>query len=168
MICAYRSTRGAIVSAVSNGSAGSGRSSVFSNAQSWPTLVTRLLMRRASSASSAASNSALSSSIESTTGMGTQWLRRNRPPSPSTPPFSWLPSCPGWQYQASNRSANGTHPALVLLPRAPEQHLLDRAVEVVIADLVHWDPTQAFKRMHVPLEERLLPLGQKRLVRRTR
>jgi hypothetical protein len=34
-------------------------------------------------------------------GMGTQWLRRNRPPSPSTPPFSWLPSCPGWQYQAS-------------------------------------------------------------------
>jgi hypothetical protein len=39
--------------------------------------------------------------IESTTGIGTQWLRRNRPPSRPTPPFSWLPSGPGWQYQAS-------------------------------------------------------------------
>ncbi len=63
----------------------------------WPTLLARLPIRRASSASSAASSSALSSSIESTTGIGTQWLRRNRPPSPSTPPFSWLPSWPGWQ-----------------------------------------------------------------------
>ena len=60
------------------------------------------------------------------------------------------------------------HPALVLLPRAPEQHLLDRGVEVVVADLVHRDPTQAFERMHVPLQERLLPLGQKRPVRRPR
>ena len=30
-------------------------------------------------------------------GIGTQWVRRNRPPSPSTPPFSWAPSTPGWQ-----------------------------------------------------------------------
>jgi len=30
-------------------------------------------------------------------GIGTQWVRRNRPPSPSTPPFSCAPSTPGWQ-----------------------------------------------------------------------
>lgn len=99
--CAYLSTRGVRVSAVSNGSPGSGRSSPRSNAQLCPTVIVRLPIRRRSSASSAASSSALSSSMESTTGIGTQWLRRNRPPSPSTPPFSWLPSCPGMQYQAS-------------------------------------------------------------------
>ena len=86
--CAYRSTRGVNVSAVSNGSAGSGRSNSRSKAQSCPTLMVRLPMRRRSSASSQSRSSALSSSIESTTGIGTQWLRRNRPPSPSTPPFS--------------------------------------------------------------------------------
>jgi hypothetical protein len=37
--------------------------------------------------------------MESTTDMGTRWLRRDRPPSPSTPPFSWLPLSPGWQGQ---------------------------------------------------------------------
>jgi len=50
--CAYRSTRGVNVNAVSNGSAGSGRSRVRSQAQSCPTLLVRLPMRRASSASS--------------------------------------------------------------------------------------------------------------------
>jgi hypothetical protein len=33
-------------------------------------------------------------------------------------------------------------PALVLLPGAPEQHLLDRAVEVVVADLVRRDTAE--------------------------
>jgi len=50
--CAYRSTRGVTVNAVSNGSAGSARSNSRSKAQSCPTLMVRLLMRRASSASS--------------------------------------------------------------------------------------------------------------------
>jgi hypothetical protein len=42
VICEYRSTRGVSVSVVSNGSAGSGRSSARSNAQSVPTLLARL------------------------------------------------------------------------------------------------------------------------------
>ena len=91
--CAYRSTRGVRVSAVSNGSSGSGRSSVFSNAQSAPTLFARLPIRRAVVGVVPALEQLVEfSSIESTTGIGTQWVRRNRPPSPSTPPFSWLPS----------------------------------------------------------------------------
>jgi len=32
-----------------------------------------------------------------TFGTGTRWVRRNRPPSPSTPPFSCAPPIPGWQ-----------------------------------------------------------------------
>ena len=65
----------------------------FSKAQSAPTLLVRLPMRHASSASSQASSSSLSSSIESTPGIGTQWLRRNRPPSPSTPPLTSSARC---------------------------------------------------------------------------
>jgi hypothetical protein len=65
----------------------------FSKAQSAPTLLVRLPMRHASSASSQASSSSLSSSIESTPGIGTQWLRRNRPPSPFTPPLTSSARC---------------------------------------------------------------------------
>lgn len=54
-------------------------------------------MRRCSSASSHFSIIALSSPIESTSGSGTMWLRRNQPIWPSTPPFSWAPLKPGWQ-----------------------------------------------------------------------
>ena len=56
--------------------------------------------------------------------------------------------------------------ALVLLPAAPEQHLLDRAVEVVVADLLHRDPTEALEAVNVTFQKRLLTLGQKRAVRR--
>ena len=97
MIWAYRSTRGVRVSQVGNGSAGSGASSGRSAAKSVPTVVSRFPIRRWSSLASAAARSSLSSAMESTTGIGTQWVRRNRPPSPSTPPFSCEPSGPGWQ-----------------------------------------------------------------------
>jgi len=53
-----------------------------------PTVATRLAMRRWSSAASWAARRAFSSAIEATLGTGTRWVRRNRPPSPSTPPFS--------------------------------------------------------------------------------
>ena len=52
-------------------------------------------------------------------------------------------------------------PPLIFLPGASEQHLFNRAVEVVVADLVHRDPAQAFQRKDVPLQESLPPLGQK-------
>ena len=35
-------------------------------------------------------------------GIGASPVRRNRPTSPSTPPFSWAPSIPGWQKKESN------------------------------------------------------------------
>jgi hypothetical protein len=38
-------------------------------------------------------------------------------------------------------------PALVLLTELPEQHLLDRTVEVVVADLHHRDPAKALKTL---------------------
>ena len=46
--------------------------------------------------------------------------------------------------------------------RAPEQHLLDRAVEVVVAHLVTRHPTQPLQRVDVAFQESLLPLGPKR------
>ena len=58
-------------------------------------------------------------------------------------------------------------PAFVLLTRPPEQHLLDRAVEVVVADLVDRHSTEPFERIHVALQESLLPLGRERPMRRT-
>src|SRR5271166_1936505 len=60
------------------------------------------------------------------------------------------------------------NPALVLLPGAPEQHLFDRAVEVVVADLVNRHPAQPFEPIHVSFEERFLALGQKHPMRRAR
>src|ERR1700739_3135968 len=59
-------------------------------------------------------------------------------------------------------------PAFVLLPGAPEQHLLDRAVEVVVAHLVYGHPSEPLKSIHVAFQESLLPLDQKRPVRRAR
>src|SRR4051795_1950296 len=49
------------------------------------------------SAASAAASRAFSSANVATSGTGTRWVRRNRPPSPSTPPFSCAPSFPGRQ-----------------------------------------------------------------------
>jgi hypothetical protein len=76
VIRAYRSTRGVNVNDVVNGSAGNGRSTVFSNAKSCPTVLVRLSMRRCSCFASAAAKRRFSSSIESTTGIGTQCQRR--------------------------------------------------------------------------------------------
>ena len=46
---------------------------------------------------------ALSLAIDPKLGTGTRWLRRNRPTSPSTPPFSCAPSIPGVVKIESNR-----------------------------------------------------------------
>ena len=91
------STRGCSVRPGSNRSYGSGDSSACSTAKSWPTVRIRDAIRRLSSAASQARILALSSARESTTGMGVKCVRRNRPTSPSTPPFSCAPVIPGWQ-----------------------------------------------------------------------
>src|SRR5205085_5018147 len=42
----------------------------------------------------------LSPTIELTCGTGTRWRRRNRPISPSTPPFSWAPPTPAGSWHS--------------------------------------------------------------------
>ena len=59
------------------------------------------------------------------------------------------------------------NPALVLLAGPPEQHLLDRAVEVVVADPHHRDPTEALEAIDMAFQESLLTLSQKHAVRRS-
>lgn len=63
------------------------------------------------------------------------------------------------------REAQSSHPAKRLRvhnppSRPPEQHLLDRAVEVVVADLVDRYPAQAGEPVDVAFQERLLALGR--------
>ena len=85
------------VSPTSKGSAGSGRRWGCSRAKCSATVIRRASMRRMSSRRSPSATSSFSSAREETLGMGTMWRRRNRPISPSTPPFSWAPSLPGRQ-----------------------------------------------------------------------
>jgi hypothetical protein len=95
------STRHDSAAVMSNGASGSGRSSGSSRAAACPTVSVRAAIRRASSAASAVAISAFSSARLATFGTGVRWRRRNRPTSPSTPPFSCAPSMPGWQKNAS-------------------------------------------------------------------
>ena len=62
----------------------------------------RPVIIRPSSRMSAAAISWFSVASDVTTGTGTRWRRRNRPISPSTPPFSCAPSLPGTQKNESN------------------------------------------------------------------
>ena len=82
---------------MANGSGGSGSSSPRSAAKSCPMLAARPAICRASSAASASASRAFSSASDAARGTGTNQRRRNRPISPSIPPFSWAPSGPGWQ-----------------------------------------------------------------------
>ncbi len=50
------------------------------------------------------------------------------------------------------------HPLLGLQPVAPEQHPRHRRLEIVVADPVERHPAEGLERVHVPLDERLLPL----------
>jgi hypothetical protein len=56
-------------------------------------------------------------------------------------------------------------PALVLHPGAAKHHPLDRAGQVVVADLLGRHPAQPPERIDVALQERLLPLRQRGPVR---
>jgi hypothetical protein len=85
------------VIAVANGSGGNGSSRPRSAAKSSPTVAARPATWRASSAASASASRAFSSASDATFGTGTNQRRRNRPISPSIPPFSCAPSGPGWQ-----------------------------------------------------------------------
>ena len=59
-------------------------------------------------------------------------------------------------------------PAVVLLPGSPEEDLGDRAVEVVVADLVDRHTAEAGEGVLVALQERLLASGDRGPVRRPR
>ena len=61
----------------------------------------------------------LSSSRVFTSGMGVSQVRRNWPTSPSTPPFSWAPSMPGWQKRVESVVGAEQHPARVLAASPP-------------------------------------------------
>jgi hypothetical protein len=60
-------------------------------------------MCRALSAASAPAITSWSAANDATFGIGVKCVRRNRPISPSTPPFSCAPSLPGMQKNDSNR-----------------------------------------------------------------
>ena len=66
------------------------------------TITGRPVITRPSSTMSAALISWFSAASDATAGTGTRWRRRNRPISPSTPPFSCAPSLPGMQKKESN------------------------------------------------------------------
>jgi hypothetical protein len=80
--------------AASNGTAGSGRSTPSSRSSASPTVSRRPAIVRGRSLIDAAASRSLSSAGERSAGTGTRWLRRKRPTSPSTPPFSCAPSLP--------------------------------------------------------------------------
>ena len=98
---ALASTRHDKRAATSKTSWGSGRSSGSSLAAAAPTVSARALILRASSRTSAAARATLSAASDPTCGTGVRWRRRNRPISPSTPPFSCAPSMPGMQKNES-------------------------------------------------------------------
>ena len=84
----YRSARGHSTVPVSNGPEGSASSRGASAAKSSPTLAARYSICRPSPAASASASRAFSSASDPARGTGTIQRRRNRPISPSTPPFS--------------------------------------------------------------------------------
>jgi hypothetical protein len=94
-------------------------------------------------------------------------VRRNRPPYPSTPPFSWLPlmSRPAMKRVESIRRPK-RHPALGLRPGTAKQHPAHRGLQIVITNLVRRRPTQPVKRINMPLQIRLLALSGKRSMHR--
>ena len=69
----------------------------MATANAAPIVTGRPVMTRPSSVASAAAINSFSSSRQATSGIGTRWRRRNRPISPSTPPFSGAPVLPGMQ-----------------------------------------------------------------------
>ena len=86
----------------SNISAGSGISAGCSAANAAATVTGRPVITRPSSRMPAAAIRWFSAASDATAGTGTRCRRRNRPTSPSTPPFSWAPSLPGMQKNESN------------------------------------------------------------------
>src|SRR5919108_3656637 len=162
----WSTRRAARMRAASNGSAGRGNRWGCSAAKSSPTVLVRWPIRRASSAASAACKCWLSSPIVATTGMGTRCRRRKRPPSPSTPPFSWAPLLAG---QAEERveavvAAQRDEP-LVLDAVAALQDPRHRRLEVVVAHPAG-HATEVGEAQHVTLEECLLRLGREHLMER--
>jgi len=99
----FVSTRGSETSASSKLSGGNGRKWHCSEAMAWPTVISRPGSRRSRSVMQHPSRYSLAASQEETDGTGVSHCRRKRPFSPSTPPFSWLPSMPGVVKEASNR-----------------------------------------------------------------
>ena len=119
----------------SNASGGSPRSSGASASNAAPTVTGRPVITRSSSATSPAAIRSLSSAREATLGTGTRWRRRNRPISPSTPPFSCAPSMPGAAEErvepvvaAQRGEPFGLGPVPAL------EHPDDSGLEVVVAD----------------------------------
>lgn len=99
---ALASTRTEEGSVVSNGSSGSARNSGRSLASASPTVSERPVIVRSRSATQPARTSWFSAARSETSGTGTRWRRRNRPTSPSTPPFSCAPSRPARVNAESN------------------------------------------------------------------
>jgi hypothetical protein len=98
--------------------------------------------------------------------MGTRCRRRKRPPSPSTPPFSWAPLLAGLAEERVEPvvATQGDEP-LVLDAVAALQDPRDRRLEVVVAHPTG-QPTKVGEPEHMTLEEGLLGLGGERSVER--
>ena len=85
--------------------------------------------------SAAAINCSLSSATEETLGTGTRWLRRNRPMSPSTPPFSWAPSMPGFAEERVEPVMRSEQLELhSLFAASALQHSHHRRTKIVVTD----------------------------------
>ncbi len=82
--------------------AGSGIIAGCSAANAAATVTGRPVITRPSSMMSAAAIRWFSAASDATAGTGTRCRRRNRPISPSTPPFSCAPCWPGMQKNESN------------------------------------------------------------------
>src|SRR5689334_19242308 len=131
------------------------------------TVTGRPVITRPSSIMSPSAISWFSAASDATTGTGTRWRRRNRPISPSTPPFSCAPSRPGTQKnEAGPVVAAQRDEPLGLGPVAAAQHPHHGGLEVVIPDPAG-QRAEVPGRQHVPFQERFLRLGRERDVERT-
>jgi len=159
---ALESTLGLAVSAVSKGSAGSGRSRQASRPSASPTVSRRPRIVRFRSATDAARSSWLSSPSVETSGTGTRCMRRKAADLA-------LDTALRVRLLAGARDAGlieivraQRDKAVGLDPAAALEHLRDRRAQVVIAQQRE-DSAEELKRLDVRLQERLLGLACVRL-----
>ena len=164
---ACRSTLGVKVSQVGNASLGSGRSDARSSCPSWPTVWARLPIRRCSSLASAAASSSLSSADRVDFGHRDA-VGAAEPATLTLHPTLLMGAVDAGLAVEGVEAVVGAErdPPVRLEPVPAGQHPRHRRLQVVVADVPPRHPAQLVERIHVALQERLLPLGAERPVHR--